>query len=142
MSKVPSPDCAGAIWGVGQPRRAKPAQHQDVGIAVIVVVAMDGVEASHDPVEPRLRGVIDVPAPPVRQIKMHWLVESPRSREDIEESVAIKILDAEAPCEPGDGDAYVTGDVGEPRKWVVRARGKIRNEVAPGDTVGIAAVAR
>src|SRR5687767_776522 len=65
------------------------AHDEDVLVSVVVVVGVPAVRTTDDSFEPGCVGTVDVSAPTVSDEEMDRMIESPRSREEIEEAVAI-----------------------------------------------------
>ena len=116
------------------------AAHQvDIGIAIIVEIAMDRVEPARQPGNPGPFGRIDQAPVRIAQVEQHFAVDRPAGGEDIELPVAIEILDHRRarivhPVDPGK-----VGNIGEFGPVIAIDRAGHGQQVFGRDIVRIAA---
>ena len=120
-----------------QPRSA---QHQDVEVAVVVVVGVVQVERAGDALEARGRAVLDVRSA-ARAAEQDQVVvaQAPARGDDVEHAVAVEVVDQRAAGHVEGVETELAGDVGEARELALGVEEAARQALALGDAVRIGA---
>ena len=98
------------------------AQHQYVHPTVVVVIALDHVEAAHFADEPGLLGALGEGAVAVVVKEPQLIVQAPSRHHNVEKSVVIEILHDHAAREAFDVEADLGRDIGKSFDVVVRRK--------------------
>ncbi len=104
------------------------AQHEDIGMAVVVVVGVEQVEPADLAVEPRFVHPLGEGPVPVVVVEPHPVAQPERRAEDVDEAVAVEVLGDGATGERDRIDATRMGDVGKAADVGVRRECRRRDQ--------------
>ncbi len=115
------------------------AQHQNVGIAVVVIVRLDHVETAEDSRESGLRGSIAEGSVLLVQEQPQLPRGIVGRDQKVQIAVVVEVLGHRAPREAERIDARAPRDVGKPRERFVGSKGLGRNPVSRRNSLGVLA---
>jgi hypothetical protein len=127
---------------VGMPAVLPPpgaSQHEEVVVTIIVIIGMDDVQAANDPGQSGLSRPLGERSIPVAVEEAQLPRRIRRRDHDVEESVAVEVIDRRAPCDIKTVQSEPWGHVEETWNLLVGNEGLRIDPIRGRDAVGIGA---